>query len=72
MSSAERDVALHVALCDEIKRLSEKEQQLLYYRYTLSMKQEDTAKRLQISQVQVSRLEKKIIEKLRMALLEQA
>lgn len=72
VSSAERDVALHVALCDEIKRLSEKEQQLLYYRYTLSMKQEDTAKRLQISQVQVSRLEKKIIEKLRMALLEQA
>ena len=67
-----QDVAMHVALMREVKRLPQRDQLLLHYRYDLGMKQEDIAARLQISQVQVSRLEKKIIEKLRMALLEQA
>lgn len=69
VSEKNKDVIMHVALKDEIKQLDEREQRLLYYRYTLCLKQEDTAKKLQISQVQVSRLEKKIIEKLRNALL---
>ncbi|MCR0468489.1 helix-turn-helix domain-containing protein, partial [[Clostridium] innocuum] len=38
---------------------------LLHYRYDLSMKQEEIARKLNISQVQVSRLEKKIIKKLK-------
>lgn len=65
----ERDITMHVALCDEMKKLSSLEQQLLYYRYTLSLKQEEIAKRFQVSQVQVSRMEKKVITKLRKALL---
>ena len=54
-----------VSLRDEIQKLDQREQLLLHYRYDLSMKQEDIAKKLNISQVQVSRLEKKIIKKLK-------
>ena len=43
----------------------EKEKLILYLRYQLDFNQEKVAKRLNISQVQVSRLEKKIIAKLR-------
>lgn len=61
----EEDVVMKVSLRDEIARLDQREQLLLHYRYDLSMKQEDIAKKMQISQVQVSRLEKKIIKKLK-------
>lgn len=61
----EEDVVLTVSLRDEITRLDQREQLLLHYRYDLSMKQEEIAAKLHISQVQVSRLEKKIIEKLK-------
>lgn len=54
-----------IALEMEIDKLEEKEQLILYMRYQLDYNQEKVAKRLQISQVQVSRLEKKIIAKLR-------
>lgn len=54
-----------IALKMEIEKLDEKEQLILYMRYQLDFNQEKVAKRLQISQVQVSRLEKKIIAKLR-------
>lgn len=54
-----------IALKMEIEKLDEKERLILYMRYQLDFNQEKVAKRLQISQVQVSRLEKKIIAKLR-------
>ena len=46
-------------------RLPQREQLLLHYRYDLGMKQEQIAQRLQVSQVQVSRLERKVLAKLK-------
>lgn len=54
-----------IALSMEIDKLDEKERLILYLRYQLDFNQEKVAQRLHISQVQVSRLEKKIITKLR-------
>ena len=54
-----------IALEMEIDKLDEKEKLILYMRYHLDFNQERVARRLNISQVQVSRLEKKIIAKLR-------
>lgn len=48
----------------EIEKLSEMEKMILHMRYRLDMNQSVIAERLGISQVQVSRLEKKIIAKL--------
>ena len=61
----EEDVVMKISLRDEIQKLDQREQLLLHYRYDLSMKQEEIARKLNISQVQVSRLEKKIIKKLK-------
>ena len=60
-----QDVAMHVALMREVKRQPQRDQLLLHYRYDLGMKQEDIAARLQISQVQVSRLERRILKELK-------
>lgn len=54
-----------LALELEIEKLDEKERLILYLRYQKDYNQERVAKRLNISQVQVSRLEKKIIAKLK-------
>ena len=54
-----------IALKLEIEKLDEKERLILYMRYQFDFNQEKVAQRLNISQVQVSRLEKKIITKLR-------
>lgn len=61
----QRDIVLELALKKEMKRLDERERLLIYYRYEKNMKQEEIAKRLGVSQVQVSRLEKKILAKLK-------
>lgn len=61
----EKDVVMSISLKEEIRRLEPRDQLLLHYRYDLSMKQEDIAVKLQVSQVQVSRLEKKILKKLK-------
>ena len=61
----EDEVVMKVSLGGEIQKLDQREQLLLHYRYDLSMKQEEIARKLNISQVQVSRLEKKIIKKLK-------
>ena len=61
----ELDVISKTALMQEIHNLTQREQMLLYNRYTLGMKQDDIAKQFQVSQVQISRMEKKIIQKLR-------
>lgn len=61
----EEDIVLKLSLNKEVNHLEERDRLLLYYRYELGMKQDEIAQRLKISQVQVSRLEKRIIEKLR-------
>lgn len=65
----EEDVVLKISLREEVAKLEQREQLLLHYRYDLAMKQEKIAKKLNISQVQVSRLEKKIIAKLKNGLM---
>lgn len=54
-----------VTLEEEIKKLDPKEQLIIQMRYYANLNQEVIAKRLGVSQVQISRLEKKIIAKLR-------
>ncbi len=65
-SGKELDIELKVALEMEIqKSLTAREQLILYYRYQLDYNQQLIAEKLNISQVQVSRIEKKIYEKLK-------
>ena len=45
--------------------LEEKERRLLHFRYFEEMTQVQVAEKMKMTQVQVSRLEKKILEKLR-------
>jgi RNA polymerase sigma factor, sigma-70 family/RNA polymerase sigma-70 factor, sigma-B/F/G subfamily len=54
-----------IALEMEMEKLDDKEKMIIYMRYQLDYNQDAVAKRLGISQVQVSRLEKKIVTKLR-------
>lgn len=54
-----------LALRETIKSLDEKDQKIIFLRYFQDKTQTDIAKELGISQVQVSRLEKKILAKLR-------
>lgn len=55
----------HLALKELIDSLEEKDQTLIRLRYFMEKTQTDIAKELGISQVQVSRLEKKILKRLR-------
>ena len=54
-----------LTLYDEIEKLPLKEQEIIKMRFFMDMNQEQIAKHFQVSQVQISRMEKKIIEKLR-------
>lgn len=51
-----------IALKEAISKLSEREQLIVYLRYYKDQTQSEVAERLGISQVQVSRLEKKILK----------
>lgn len=51
-----------IALKDAISRLTEREQLIVYLRYYKDFTQSEVAERLGISQVQVSRLEKRILQ----------
>ena len=64
----EDDVVESIALREAISMLSEKEQMLILLRFYRGMTQDKTAKVLGVSQVQVSRMEKKAIEFLRKAI----
>ncbi len=55
----------HVALRCALERLSEKERKTLYLRYYHGFTQEKTARVLGVSQVQISRLERRAIARLR-------
>ena len=54
-----------MTLQEELKKLSKKEQLLIQLRYYEELNQEEIAKIFHVSQVQISRMEKKIIEKLK-------
>ncbi|MBQ7876585.1 MAG: sigma-70 family RNA polymerase sigma factor [Clostridia bacterium] len=62
---SEEDFVTRIELKDAIKSLDERDRQIIMLRYFKELTQSQTAKILNIGQVQVSRLEKKIIEKIR-------
>ena len=55
----------HIPLRELVEKLEKREQMIIYLRYYLDCTQSDIAERLGISQVQVSRLEKKILSQLK-------
>lgn len=63
--SIEEDLADHISLKEVMAHLEEKDQMLIHYRYFQGKTQTETAKFLGMTQVQVSRREKKILTKLR-------
>lgn len=69
IDSPEEKIADRLALQQVIKTLPDADQRLLEYRYFGNQTQVETAKRLGISQVQVSRREKKLLLYLRSLLL---
>ncbi|MGM8214027.1 RNA polymerase sporulation sigma factor SigF [Bacillaceae bacterium W0354] len=54
----------HIALKEAIRQLDSRERLIIYLRYYKDQTQSEVAKRLNISQVQVSRLEKSILEQI--------
>ena len=66
---AEERVLEHVSLREALRKLPEKELQVISLRFYHGMTQDAASRVIGVSQVQVSRLEKRAIEKLR-ALLE--
>lgn len=60
-----KDIVFETAFKMEQEKLSEIERKILHYRYHENLKQQEIAHLLKMSQVQVSRLEKKILLKLR-------
>lgn len=59
------DIVLLAALEKEILKLEQREQLLLYYRYNKDYNQSKIAEILNLSQVQISRLENRIYQKLK-------
>lgn len=55
----------YIPLKEVLKKLGKREQSIIYFRYFLDLTQTEIADRLGISQVQVSRLEKKILAQLK-------
>ena len=64
-STGEERLIEHVSLREAIDKLSEKEKKVLGLRYWRGMTQDRAAKVLGVSQVQVSRLERRAVEQLR-------
>ena len=62
---SENEILTKIDIKTAIASLSEREKIIISMRYFLDKPQKDIAQKLGISQVQVSRLEKKILEKLR-------
>ena len=59
-----------IALNDAIEELEEREKLIVYLRYFKDQTQSEVAERLGISQVQVSRLEKKILQQIKICMNE--
>ena len=66
--SQEERLIEHVALREAVSALPEKEQMVINLRYYRGMTQESASRVLQVSQVQISRLERRAVEKLRVLL----
>ncbi len=62
---SEEDTVTRIALYDAIETLEERDRQIIMLRYFKELTQSQTAKIMNMGQVQVSRLEKKIIASLR-------
>lgn len=60
-----KDIVLELSLKQEILNLEAREQLLLYYRYQKGYNQSQIAEKLHLSQVQISRLESRIYQKLK-------
>ena len=69
VDAPEEKIIDHLALRQILKALPEEDQRLIYYRYFKNQTQTETAKQLGITQVQVSRREKKLLLALRGLLL---
>ena len=69
-TQAEERMLEHVALRAEIEKLPERERQVVALRYFHGMTQQNCAKVMRVSQVQVSRLERRAVEMLRQLLTE--
>ncbi len=65
---AEERLVEHVALRAAIEKLPERERQVIALRYYHGMTQQSCARVLRVSQVQISRLEKRAVERLRQRL----
>lgn len=65
LASPMEDEIMRMTLNREINTLERKEQLVIYFRYSLGYKQNEIAKRLNCTQVQVSRMEKQILNKLK-------
>ncbi len=61
----EEEIINRILLTKVIRSLKPEEQNLIHMRYFLNMTQTEVGKKLEISQVQVSRLEKKILKNMR-------
>ena len=68
VESEEENVSSHIDLMNSLDALEEAERQLIEYRYFKGLTQTVTAKKMGLSQVQVSRKEKAILMKLRQML----
>lgn len=64
-TNSENEIVDKIALREIIGSLEARERQIIIYRYFKNKTQSEIADMLKISQVQVSRLEKKILEKMR-------
>lgn len=60
--NSEADTVERISLYNAIKQLSAREKRLIWMRYYSGQTQQNVAKKLGISQVQVSRLEKKVLD----------
>ena len=65
MTNIEEDMANRLLLDTAFKNLQKTDRDIIYYRYYEGLTQAKTAERLSMSQVQISRSEKKILKTLR-------
>ena len=70
VKSHEDDTIRNIILKDELEKLEQKEREIIVLRYFYNRTQNEIAEKLGISQVQVSRIEKKILMKMRLNIKE--
>ena len=61
----EEKIINHLAIRQAMKDLSDREKQIVTMRYFQNKTQTESAKEMGVSQVQISRLEKKVLRKMR-------